>query len=271
MPAGTNATKMAAMIDPEVMGQMISAKLPKAIRFMPLAMVGTDLQGRPGTTLTLPKYAYIGDATDVAEGADIPISKLATSKTTVTIKKVGIGIELTDESILSGYGKPLDEGVGQLAMSIANKVDNDCLTALKASTLVYTTLAGGLTDKEVIKAKAKFGEHVTENAVLMVNSSNYTKLTLSPSWIANTESGANIMKSGVLGFIGGCEVIVSDKLIDTEAFIVRAEALEIQLKRNVEVETDRDIVAKCTVVTADEHYVAYLKDDSKAIKVTITA
>ena len=36
------------------------------------------------------------------------------------------------------------------------------------------------------------------------------------------------------------------------------------------VETDRDIIAGVNVITVNEHYVTYLKDETKAVKVTIT-
>ena len=74
MPASTNATKIADLINPEVLEDMISAELPNAITFAPLAVVGTRLEGRAGNTITMPKFGYIGDAVDVAEGEDIPIS-----------------------------------------------------------------------------------------------------------------------------------------------------------------------------------------------------
>lgn len=271
MAASANATKIADLVNPQVMADMISAELPNAIRFAPLAEVGTRLQGRAGDTLTMPKFGYIGDAEDVAEGADISISKMSTSTTQVKIKKAGKGIEITDEAVLSGYGNPVGEGKNQLKMSIANKIDNDCLTELKKATLGYTTSAGNrLTATDVVKAKAKFGEKLDEAAVLAVNSTHYTDLVLDEKWVP-TEKGVQMIMDGVVGSIGGCQVIISDKLADTEAFIIKNGGLGIELKRNVEVESDRDIIAKLTVITADEHYVAYLKDESKVVKITITA
>jgi hypothetical protein len=76
---------------------------------------------------------------------------------------------------------------------------------------------------------------------------------------------------GVVGKVGTLQVAISDKLAPSEGFIVAKGALGLELKRDVMVETDRDIIAKTNVITGDEHYVAYLKDESKAIKLTIGA
>lgn len=50
-------TKLANLVDPQVMADMISAKLPKKIKFTPIARIDTTLTGRPGNTITVPKYA----------------------------------------------------------------------------------------------------------------------------------------------------------------------------------------------------------------------
>ena len=42
-------------------------------------------------------------------------------------------------------------------------------------------------------------------------------------------------------------------------------ALTIYKKRDVIVESDRDILKKTTVITADEHYTAHLSNDSKVV------
>jgi len=92
-------TTLAQMIDPEVMGQMIAAQLPKAIKFSGIAPIDTTLEGRPGSTITIPKFKYIGDATDVAEGAAIDYTKLETESVQYTIKKAAKGVKLTDGAV----------------------------------------------------------------------------------------------------------------------------------------------------------------------------
>lgn len=42
-------------------------------------------------------------------------------------------------------------------------------------------------------------------------------------------------------------------------------AITIYMKRNVEVEADRDILKKTTVISADEHYTVSLSNESKVV------
>ena len=205
----------------------------------------------------------IGDAKDVAEGADIEISQMSTTTTTVTVKKAGKGVEITDEAILSGYGDPVGEIKNQLKMSIANKIDNDLFTALGGATL---TTSGAMTVAGLLAAKAKFGEQVDQPAVLVISPNNYVKIA---GEIVSLENTDKVLIEGVVGKVAGLQVKVSGKVNDTTAFIIANGALGIELKRDVMVESDRDIIAGVNVYTANEHYVAYLKDETKAIKVTI--
>ena len=122
-------TTMSKMINPEVMGDMIDAKIEALLKITPYAKVDTTLQGVPGDTKTVPKWAYIGDAVDVAEGAEVDLTEMQTSSETFTIKKAMKAVGLTQEAINSGYGDPIGQAEIQLAKAIAGKVDGDVFAA----------------------------------------------------------------------------------------------------------------------------------------------
>lgn len=280
MALQTNATKLANLFDPEVVGARIEKKLFKNIKFAPLAQVYSNLVGSAGSTVTLPTYNKIGDAEVVAEGGAIPIKKLTEDTVEVSIHKVGIGVEFTDEALLSGYGDPLGEGLDQMGKAIADKVDDEVLAELakivtsaekqdKDGKYVgnHITLTATFKPDDVADALVSFGEDIEGRAVLIVDAAAYAILRKSTSWIPNTEMGANIIMSGVVGSIYGCQVVVSDK-ITTDYYIVRPGALAIYLKRDIMVETDRNIINKSTIVTADKHFVAYLLNSGLAIRIT---
>ena len=50
-------TKLADLINPQVMADMISAKIQNKIVVAPLAKVDPNLVGQPGNTVTVPQYA----------------------------------------------------------------------------------------------------------------------------------------------------------------------------------------------------------------------
>lgn len=126
-----NLTKLESLIDPEVMAPMISGKLEKAIVATPFAKIDNTLEGQPGSTITVPKYEYIGDAEDVAEGVEQGESILTATSKEYKIKKAVKDVILTDEAVLNGYGNPVGEANNQLGLSLASKIDNDVMTELQ--------------------------------------------------------------------------------------------------------------------------------------------
>ena len=272
MAVNEQATKLAQLINPEVMGDFIEKKLTNKLLFSPLAVIGYELQGNAGDTLSIPTWSYIGKAEDVAEGEDITLAKLGATKTTVKVKKAGKGVELTDEAVLSGLGDPLGQAELQLAKSIAHKVNHDCLEVLKGTTTLTHTAqtTGGFVNKDVVAdALVKFGEDVEGVQVMFISPDDYASIRKDPMWI-EVANGEKVI-SGQVGQIMGCAVVVTADLVKGTVLIVRAGALGIELKRDTMMEMDRDIIAKSTILTIDKHYVAYLKDASKVIKVTITS
>lgn len=272
-------TKIAQMVNPEVMADMVSAKLPKMIKFTPLAYVERMLVGQPGTTITVPKWEYSGDAKDVAEGEAITPDQLTTKKSTMTIKKAGKGIELTDEAVLSGYGDPIGQATHQIALAIANKVDNDLIEEAKKATQFVAEAP--TTGDALDKALAVFADEEDARYVALLNPEDAIALRkdTAKEWVRGSEIGANIVVSGTFGEAHGVQIVRSKKVEKGKGFLVKVSAVDtdtddvakygafvINLKRDVAIETDRDILKKTTVITGDEHYGVYLYDPSKVVK-----
>lgn len=278
MALDPNATLLANLINPQVMADLIDKKLVNLMRFAPLATIDATLQGRPGNTITVPSFNYIGDAATVAEGADISISQLTATPATATIHKIGNGVQITDEAVLSGLGDPIGEAVKQLSLSIASQVDNEFLNVLAAITspMVFTAAtAGTLAFADIADALELFGEDIDEGGIkaLLVSPKQYTLLRKSNGWLPASDISADIALKGVVGMVQGCQVIISNKLKEVSshenAYIVKPGALRLFMKRNTLVESDRDIINKSTVITADKHFAPYLYDASKAIKIVV--
>lgn len=261
-------TKIADLINPEVMGDMISAELPKKIKFSAIAPIDTTLQGRPGTTVLVPKYEYIGDALDVAEGEKIDYTKLTTKDTEATIKKAAKGVSITDEAILSGYGDPVGEGVKQVTMAIASKIDNDTVEVLKTAPLSVESDPGKI---DVIdQIENTFDDETDETGVIFLSYKDAASLRKEAAngFTRASDLGDNILIKGAFGEVLGWTLIRTKKLLEGEALAVKAGAAKTYLKRGVTPESGRDMDHKLSKFNADQHYVVALADDTKVVKVT---
>ena len=279
-------TKLANMINPEVMSEMISAKVEKKVAVMPFAKVDTTLQGQAGNTITIPVFGYIGDASNVEEGASIGASALTTTDKQFTVAKIGKGVDLTDEAILSGYGDPVGEANRQLAMAISQKIDQDAIDALYGASLKFDGVANKISYAGIVDAIDKFEEEYNTEKVLFINPKQLSQLRKDADFTSADKyvNGNYIAVNGEIGKIANCRVVVSKRVKedDTHAGYVNpivkinfdaeteesTSALTIFLKKGVMVETSRDIDKQVNMIRASEHYICALTDESKVVLAT---
>lgn len=277
-------TKIADIINPEVMADMVSAKIPKKIIVAPFAKIDDTLQGRPGDTITIPTYAYIGDAEDVAEGEKAGTVKLTATTKTAKVKKVMKAVSITDEAVLSGYGNPVGEANNQLALSVASKVDNDCLDEVLKATTKTHDLSGTapISYEGIVDAIDLFDEEENAEKVMFINPKQVTQLRKDPNFISADKYPGHTIVSGEIGKICNTRVVPSKKIVLKSSThyvnpIIKLEedletedeapAVTIFLKRNVNLETERDTLARTTIASIDEHYVATVTNPSKIVLV----
>lgn len=268
----TTGTYLSDLFDPQVISDLINPKLTDNMVFAPLAMIDRTLEASAGDTVSLPYYSYIGQASSVSEGYDLPIRKLTQTYTPVAVEEFGLGVQITDRAALSGYGNPIGEAARQIRVAIDDALDNALLAAMAANSASeqnYTASAStGLEPEDVPLALAKYGEDYDGQKVLLVTPEFYGKL-VGKNWIPASEIAADIRVRGAVGMAYGCQVVISNRLVtDGSLYIVKPGTLAVFMKRDVFVETDRDIINRSTVLTGSIMCAPYLLNPSGMIKLS---
>ena len=289
----SEVTKKVNVIIPQVMGEMINAKIEALAKLTPYAKVDTTLVGVAGDTKTVPSWNYVGDAVDVIEGAEVETSKLTASSTTFTIKKAMMSIAITQEAVNSGMGNPIGQAETQLAKSIAGKVDSDLLDAVLAtSNVVDLSATSTIGYKAIVDGVTKFeDEEDGVEKVMFIAPSQEATLLKDPDFLSADKFTNGVAVNGAIGKIAGCWVKKSKKIkessgnfinpiIKLEADSAETEytedelpALTIFLKADTSVDAEWFPKKQTTDVTACKYYGVAVTNASKVVllKVAKTA
>ena len=214
MAATANATKLADLVNPQVISDYIELKYANAIRLSPLARLDNTLEGRPGDEITLPQFTYAGMAAAVAEGTDIPIAKISQTIRKVKVSKIGRAIEFTDEALLSGYNNDISmEAAKQVLIAINDKVEADLIANMGDETVLTASIAANADPADgIADALTQFGEDIDGQKVIVIPPAFYARLRKSKAWVPNTEIGADVMIRGTIGMVHGCQVVPANRL-----------------------------------------------------------
>lgn len=277
-------TMMNNMINPEVMGAMIEAKIEALAKLTPYAKVDTSLVGVPGDTKTVPSWNYIGDAEDVAEGAEVGLSQLTAASTTFTIKKAMKAVGITQEAVNSGLGNPIGQAETQLAKSIVGKVDNDVIEAAYTSANTYDGTASVIGYAGIVGANAKFeDEEDGIEKVMFIHPLQETQLLLDPNFLSADKFEGGVAVRGSIGKIAGCWIKKSKKVKvdggnylnpviklepdspETEYTEDELPALTIFLKKDTSIDTEWFPKKQQTDITACKYYGVALTNAAKVV------
>ncbi len=283
-------THLSDIINPQVMGDMIEAKIPHMLKFTPFAKVDTTLVGVPGDTKTVPSWNFVGAAEDVAEGAEISTKKLTAASTTFTIKKAMQSIGITQESINSGLGDPIGQGETQLAKSLAVKMEADVLAAALTGTLAYDGSASVIKYAGIVDAVGVLEEEEITDKVLFVNPAQVTALRKDSEFMDKNKYGNDVMVSGEIGMIAGARIVPTKQVVkdgsgnyvcpliklepvsdDTEYTETELPAITIFMKKDTQVDHEWFPKKQTHDITAAKYYGVALTNAAKVVLATFKA
>lgn len=281
-------TKLADLFDPIVWGDTAGPNIVGKSVFASISDADGTLEGRPGSTIVIPKWDYIGDAEELTEGVAMDTTAMSMTDSQATIKESGKAVELTDSALLSALGSPQSQAQQQLATSIARKIDADMRTAAEitetgtdqnGNAKTWAPLAVPAADvpmswNRLTQGFALLGDewNPDDMAAILMHSSQSMQLMNDPNFIRRDSFGEGaVILRGQVGAIGGVPVLVSDRAtpitigVDDapgfNALIIRKGALKLFYKRRAIAEADRDILKRTNIVTTNAHYAAKRVDD----------
>lgn len=231
-----------------------------------LMTVDNSLAQNVGMTKTINVYTYTGEAEELAAGVGNTASKrgsIAYKGTDYTVKMVQQAFDYLDEDFMKD-NTIVDNMLKGANQVMVNKMTSDFITEAKKATL-------GVTFATAI------GYDVIVDAISALNVENESGIfiVIPNSWKAALRKDADyksarmgeVIYNGQVGTICGIPVIAT-KALTTEAFVMTKEAIKLFMKKDVEVEQDRDADKRKNSVYLRTAYIVAMVDATKICKVS---
>jgi N4-gp56 family major capsid protein len=238
-----------------------------------------NIGNEAGKTVQVPKYPAI-TAADLTEGTDMSSTTVSTSSVSVTVGEVGAQVVLTDLAAM-GAGNPAVELGTVLGNAIATKIDTDLIALFTGFSSGLGTAGQEITVADLFKAQATLRNNkVTGNLAAVVHPYQAYQLKANlTNTFANPNGGSAqnaAMINGYVGTIAGIDVYESanvsvDGNDDAIGCVFAPEAIAIAMKRDFDIETQRDASLRAFELNATAVYGVAELDDSFGVKLTFDA
>lgn len=266
------------IIVPEVYAQLVREKVAGKCKVAQFLVNLGDLHGKVGETLTMPKWAYIGDAVDWDIATPMDKTQMKQTSTTATIKAIQApAVEVADYDNEVELGNAIEEASSQQAEGVARKYDTDAIACALESPLKYQLGAKNtVTQDELIAMLGLYGDDrdSADFDAIVIHSafapSFYKMEMFVKRDMTMAVEGNGVAVNGCIGYFLNIPVILSDRLYDAtnqEGFILmmKKNAISIIPKENPFAETARDASLRRTTIYLSQFYAMALTDDEAVV------
>lgn len=241
--------------------------LTTAVNTRSLMTIDNSLTQAPGMIKSINTYTYTGTAEEVAAGAgNTSRGSIAYTPKDYTVKMVQQAFDYTDEDFMKD-NTIVDNMLKGANQTMVNKMTADFLAAAKTASLSFKSTESALSYDAVVDAISKL--NVEDESKVFIVIPNAWKADLRKDADYKAARMGEVVYNGQVGTVCGLPVIATKALTDT-AYVMTPEAVTLFMKKDVEVEQDRDADKRTNSVYLRAAYVVALTDDTKICKVTLT-
>lgn len=242
--------------------------LSTAVNTRSLMTVDEDLTQEAGMVKTINVYTYTGEAEELAVGVGNTASKrgsITYAGTDYTVKMVQQAFDYYDEDFMKDE-TIVDNMLKGASQVMVNKMTSDFITEAKKATLSQTFAKNGAIGYDtIVDAISKLNLEDESKVFLVLPNAWKAALRKDPDY--KSAQLGEVIYNGQVGNICGIPVICSKALTDV-AFVMTAEAIKLIMKKDVEVEQDRDADKRKNSVYLRTAYICALVDATKIAKIT---
>ena len=238
--------------------------LTTAVNTRTLMTVDNSLAETAGMTKTINVYTYTGTAEELAAGAkNTNRGSIAYVGTDYTVKRVQQVFDYLDDDFYKD-GTIVDNMLKGANQVMVNKMAADFITECGKATITHVATAFGY--DAVVDGISKL--NLEDESKIFIVIPNEWKAELRKDDDYKAARMGEVIYNGQVGTVCGIPVIATKALTDT-AYVMTSEAVKLFMKKDVEVEQDRDIEAKKNTVALTTYYICALADATKICKLTI--
>lgn len=241
--------------------------LTTAVNARNLMTVDNTLAAEAGMTKTINVYTYTGTAEELAAGqGNSTHGSISYEGKDYTVKMVQQGFKYQDEDFMKD-DTIVDNMLKGANQVMVNKMTEDFYAECAKATLKHDTAA-------------TFGYDAIVDAIAKLNLEDESKLfvVIPTAWKAELRKDEDykaarmgeVIYSGQVGTVCGIPVIATNALTD-EAYVMTAEAVKLFMKKDVEVEQERNANTRTNEVYLRTAYICALADATKICKLTLAA